>query len=1069
MQDENINLNQLPLAAFALNQSGKVVAFNEAAAELIGKNSSQVLGKKGWNLLGGGGRENPLKEAFMSGESSECEVDFNNKTFTLRGKPQENDEGDVFLVVYTAVEGGSEDSQMLMAVEGSPKPTMICDLDLNITYANAIAIKTLATLEEHLPCKASEIVGSCIDIFHKVPSHQRRILSDPKNLPYDTTISVGPEKLRLQVYALMNDSGEYVGPALSWEVVTAQIEAKERERKAAARAAEIQGVVDNSPNPTMICDMDFNITYANEISIKTLATLEEHLPIKASEIVGANIDVFHKVPAHQRRILSDPNNLPYEAMISVGPEKLKLQVFALRDQEGNYTGPALAWEVVTAQIEAEEREKKAAARAAEIQGVVDNSPNPTMICDMDFNITYANDVSIRTLATLEEYLPIKASEIVGANIDIFHKVPSRQRKILSDPTNLPYIANIDVGPEKLKLQVFALRDENGKYTGPALSWEVVTEQVRAAEEAKSAALEAAKLKSVVDNAPNPTMLIDPETFCITYANPIAIETLAALEEYLPIRADEIMGACIDIFHKKPEHQRKLLADPKNLPYETRISVGPETLQLQVYALYDENGKYTAPALAWNVVTEAVALEKRDLEAKKAIEIVQEALTQVAGGNVDVNIDEEFNEELNAMRDNVNGIAELLRRFKSVMSGLAESARIGKLDDRADASAFEGAYAEIIGGVNSTLDAIMGPVANIRRKLIQVATGDLTAYVEENYEGDHGALKDALNSTLDGLNDLLGQVTNSADQIASSSSQVASAAQDLSQGASEQAATIEEISAQMSQITTQTTQNAENATQANQLAVTARDGAKAGDERMNEMLVAMREIEDASTSISKIIKVIDEIAFQTNLLALNAAVEAARAGVHGKGFAVVAEEVRNLAARSARAAKETTDMIEGSIKKVSFGTSIAQDTASALGAIVNDVGKVTDLVAEIAAASNEQAEGINQVNGGLDQVNQVTQRNTATSEESAASAEEMNGQTTEMQAMIGKFKLSEVKSQSVDGMTPEMMAMLQGYVEKLMGKKAAAQVIQSGVGGAQPEQSQSAGPNISLDSGDFGKY
>jgi methyl-accepting chemotaxis protein len=716
---------------------------------------------------------------------------------------------------------------------------------------------------------------------------------------------------------------------------------------------------------------------------------------------------------------------------------------------------------------------------ANVRAMIENSPNPTMCCDKNLTITYMNSVAIEKLSSLQQYLPVPANQLVGKSIDVFHKHPEHQRRLLADPRNLPHTARIKLGPETLRLQVYAVKDESGDYQGPALAWEIITDQVAAEERERAQAREAARVKAVVDNSPNPQMLLDLKDFRITYANDIAIKTLSKLEKHLPIRAADIIGSSVDVFHKNPEHQRRMLSDPRNLPHTARINVGPEVLELQLYALYDDQGVYTGPALTWMIITARARMEERDAEAKRAVGIVREALGKVASGDVDVNISEDFGADLNIMRDNVNEIASVLRRFSQVMAGLSDAAQSGRLAERADANEFQGAYADIIQGVNVTLDSILTPVNNIREKLGRMATGDLTAYVEEVYEGDHGALKDALNRTLDGLNDLLGQVTTAANQIATSSQQVASAAQDLSQGASEQAATIEEISAQMSQITTQTQQNAENATQANQLAVTARDGARTGDERMNEMLAAMREIEEASNNISKIIKVIDEIAFQTNLLALNAAVEAARAGVHGKGFAVVAEEVRNLAARSARAAKETTEMIEGSIKKVALGTNIARDTATALGSIVQDVGKVTDLVAEIAAASNEQAEGINQINSGLDQVNQVTQRNTATAEESAASAEEMSGQTAEMQRMVGTFTLMERSASASlpDGMTPEMMQMVQAYVQRLVGQGGAP----AAAARPKPQQAQAPAPArttgrgnspakiINLESSEFGKY
>lgn len=285
---------------------------------------------------------------------------------------------------------------------------------------------------------------------------------------------------------------------------------------------------------------------------------------------------------------------------------------------------------------------------------------------------------------------------------------------------------------------------------------------------------------------------------------------------------------------------------------------------------------------------------------------------------------------------------------------------------------------------------------------RVAAGDLTVKIVLASEKD--ALGKALKGMAESLNNAMSSIQEAASQVAAGSGEVSDSSQAMSQGATEQASSLEEITSSLTEISSQTKANAENASQASQLSDHAKNAARQGAEHMERLTEAMGAISDSSQAIGKIIKVIDEIAFQTNLLALNAAVEAARAGSHGKGFAVVAEEVRSLAGRSAKAARETAQLIEGSAERVQAGGKIAHETAEALTEIVDNVTKAADLVQEIAAASNEQAEGVSQVNEGLHQVEAVTQRSTATAEETASAAEQLSAQSETLRQVVARFKI-----------------------------------------------------------------
>jgi methyl-accepting chemotaxis protein len=490
-----------------------------------------------------------------------------------------------------------------------------------------------------------------------------------------------------------------------------------------------------------------------------------------------------------------------------------------------------------------------------------------------------------------------------------------QRRLLADPKNLPHRAKIRLGDEILDLTATAMRDARGAYIGPMINWELVTqaEQVRTQQQ---------RLHQMVENAAVRLIMADRD-FKIVYMNPASIQALRRLEHLLPCRVDDIMGRSIDIFHKNPDHQRRLLSDPRNLPHRATIELGDELLDLSVTAIRDEQGDYIGPMVTWEVITE----QERAKQREQALQQRQQAAK------------EDLECKVNALLQVVTAAAE----------------------------------------------------------------GDLASDSDVRGDDDMGRLAAGLRKMLADLRNVIGQVVEAAHQQNEGARTIAESSANLSDGAQSQAASVEQMTASVEQLIDSIDVISKSASESKAQAEATVVLAKGGGTAVAEAVNSMQLIRKSSEQINDIIQVISEIASQTNLLALNAAIEAARAGEHGLGFAVVADEVRKLAERSSEAAKEITQLIKESSRRVEEGAALSGKVGESLKSIVEAVDKTAAGIAKIATSTETQAASATEVKAAIRSVSNTTESNAAAAEEMAASAEQLGAQAQTLRDLVAKFK------------------------------------------------------------------
>jgi len=804
-------------------------------------------------------------------------------------------------------------------------------------------------------------MGVNVDVFHKNPSHQRGMLEKLANV-YKTDIEVGTRTFSLIATPVFED-GQRLGTVVEWVDKTEALAIQVEEERISKENLRIKQALNVCNTNVMMADENLNIVYMNTAVQEMMATAEADLKValpnfNAHQLMGVNVDVFHKNPSHQRGMLEKLANV-YKTNIEVGVRTFGLIATPVFE-DGQRLGTVVEWVDKTEALALEVTEKRISQENIRIRKALDVCNTNVMMADTNLDIVYMNE-SVKQMMLLAEddlkaALPsFDARNLIGNNIDQFHKNPAHQRGMLAKLTDV-YKTSIQVGPRTFGLIATPVYND-GERLGTAVEWMDKTEALAKEAKEKEISDVNARVKQALDSVSGNTMIADND-FNIIYMN-AAVQGMMSnaqgdIRKDLPnFDANKLIGQNIDVFHKNPSHQRNLVANMRGT-YEAQIMVGGRTFGLIANPIENEQGERLGAVVEWMDRTDEVAVEKE--------------------------VDE-----------------------------LVAAASNGDLSQRLEIANKDGFFLSLANGLNNLVGIADAVVNDTARVLDALAHGRLTETISADYQGSFGKLKQDSNATVAKLTEIITNIRESASTVSTGANEIAQGNADLSQRTESQASNLEETASSMEEMTSAVKQTSENSTHANELAVSASKQAAQGGEVVSRAVTAMEEINQASNKIADIIGVIDEIAFQTNLLALNAAVEAARAGEQGRGFAVVAGEVRNLAQRSAGAAKEIKDLIRDSVEKVNAGTNLVNESGKTLEDIVSSVKRVTDMIEEISVAAQEQSSGIEQVNSAIAQMDEMTQQNAALVEEATAAGEAMAEQSRGMMNLMDFFTLSDSAS------------------------------------------------------------